>query len=273
MMEKRKTIPFAKYSGCGNDFIIIDDRDHRFPLQTELVTRLCHRQKGVGADGILLLDTAEDGAYKMRIFNADGSEADMCGNGLRCLAKFIDNIDAPGDSFTICTPYGKHRIELNKQQVTATMGAPTHVEWHKKIFLNDGEHLCHFLNTGVPHAVFFVDNLQKISIDKIGREVRFHPLFAPGGTNATFVQLHQKSMLSYRTYERGVEAETLACGTGAVAAALATAYLHKWESPIQATTREGGILTISFLHDQGSFSDVKMGGPAEEIYHGLFSIA
>lgn len=268
-MMQKKAHPFVKYSGCGNDFIVIDNRKRSFCCEDkEAISKLCHRQKGIGADGVLLLGKAEE-SYTMRIFNADGSEAAMCGNGLRCLAKFIDNIDQPKDSFTILSPYGKHYIEVKQDRVSATLASPQVCKWNLPIPLSDGERSVHFLNTGVPHAVLLVENIEEVEIDKVGKEIRWHRLFSPEGTNATFVELGQEGTLSFRTYERGVEGETLACGTGAIAAALTAAHLKKWKSPIQTITREGSLLTIDFKIQNGVFSDIIMTGPAEEVYHGI----
>lgn len=260
---------FSKYSGCGNDFILIDDREEFFPINSPgLIVKLCHRQKGIGADGVILLQQSSTADFRMRILNADGSEAEMCGNGIRCLMKFIQEMDLSPSTCTIESKHRTHRIALDKDLVFVEMGPPQDLKWDLEVPFSRGGAQAHFLNTGVPHAVEFVEDLQRMDLHERGSIVRHHPLFAPKGTNYNAAKLSADGSLSVRTFERGVEAETLACGTGATATALAAAWVYGLDSPIKVFTRSGEALTIGFNAKGGSFEEVWMGGPADKIYSG-----
>jgi diaminopimelate epimerase len=252
-------LSFVKYQGAGNDFIIIDDRVPFFPTDdTHLIQKLCHRRFGIGADGIILLQTDAKADFRMRILNSDGSEAESCGNGLRCLARFI--ADIRGESIT------SYKIWMHDQIVEAF------VEKEKiSIALNDPRNLTlhiqqdvHFVDTGVPHAVVFVPDVQKIDLNREGRALRFHPCFGPRGSNVNFASLQSDGSISVRTFERGVEGETLACGTGAAAVGTIAAQLYNCPSPIR-THFPGGDLEISFS-DEG----LKLAGPAVRVFEGSF---
>ena len=239
---------FSKYTGCGNDFILIDNRSLFFPTQeTASIQHLCNRRHGIGADGIILLEASNKADYRMRIFNNDGSEAEMCGNGIRCLMLFIAKL-CPG--ITCCTVETTERlIPLSLQQngVMAAVGDPTAVRWHLPIDLQKNELSAHFLNTGVPHCVIFVDDIDRVDIASRGPILRRHPLFGVNGTNVNFVTCTGQECY-YRTWERGVEDETPACGTGAIAVALACAYQHHLPSPITIWTRSKQALHLSLIH-------------------------
>lgn len=247
---------FSKYSGCGNDFILIDNRSHEFV--TDAVQKLCDRHRGIGADGVILLE--EDQDFKMRIFNSDGSQAEMCGNGLRCLGNFILELGYPKKPYQIMTMERTLTIDFIDTYVKAEMGAVQNLTFLEEL---NG----YFLNTGVPHAVFFVDKLDQIDITSTGSKIRHHAQFAPSGTNVNFVERISENALSIRTFERGVEAETLACGTGACASA--TAGRLKWgmQAPIEVQFRSKDKLIINFENDQ-----VTQTGPAVKLFHGVFDI-
>lgn len=263
------TFSFSKYSGCGNDFVLIDDREKTFPfVDPKFVANVCHRRFGVGADGVILLQTSDKADYRMRIFNADGSEAEMCGNGIRCLMKFIQEIGIPQSTCSIETLCRIHTVTIDRDIVKVEMGNPTHLTWDLELSCGEKSITLHSMDTGVPHAVEFVQDIQQIDLDQQGYLVRHHPLFSPKGTNYNAVQLLQNGMISIRTFERGVEGETLACGTGATAAALAAAKRHQLASPIEVKTRSGGILTIFFEWEKGHPKHIWMAGPAQKIYKG-----
>lgn len=257
-------VPFSKYSGAGNDFILIDRRIHPFPLdQPLLVRRLCHRQLGIGADGLLLIDHSPIASAQMRIFNSDGSEAEMCGNGLRCFAK---ELLREGESCEIEVSGLLYHAKRVGEQIATSMPSPLSIEWALRV---EGIGSVDFLNTGVPHAICFVDELDPVAVAELGRAIRTHPCFAPAGTNVNFVQLDETGELSIRTYERGVEAETLACGTGAVAAALAAAHrTGRSTGPTRVRFRSGDSLIVDFQQESHTFKNLTTQGPAQRVYEG-----
>lgn len=249
---------FAKYSGCGNDFILFDNRNRQFPHSDPLLfSRLCHRQLGIGADGIILLESSEIGDCRMRIFNPDGSEAHMCGNGLRCFVKWIKTLGYNQNDFRIETKQALLRASCVGRDVSVSMHGPTEVQWDCKIDFQGKVSSLHRLNTGVPHVVIFDDQIDKIDLKSWGPKLRHSH-----ESNVNFVQLLADGKLKIRTFERGVEAETLACGTGATAAALAGAYQYGLKGPVTVETLSKEHLEIDFLFDGRQFSEVTMTGPA-----------
>lgn len=260
--------PFAKYVACGNDFILFDNREENFPASPTLIRQLCHRHYGIGADGVLLLENSRQADYRMRIFNSDGSEAEMCGNGLRCFAKWLISLGFP------LPPY---RIELVKdvlivsqiqEAICIEMGHLQHVEWNISLSFGDQLLLVHHLYVGVPHAILFVKDITSIDCVGLGMFIRHHPRWQPRGTNVTFVQQLTPQKIKIRTYERGVEGETLACGTGATAAALATAYHYSSNSPITVQTQSSEELTVDFSFHHQEFSQITLTGLAQQIFIG-----
>lgn len=266
---------FSKYSGCGNDFILIDNRSCTFPSQqASLIARLCRRADGVGADGLILLEKSEKADFKMRIFNADGKEAEMCGNGLRCLNKFVQELGISAPSLKIETMERELQVEMLGDNVKASMGDPKDIQMNISLPLDGQDCLVHYLDTGVPHAIHFVEDASKVPVDKIGPEIRYHPFFQPKGANANFVQVTGPSSLFIRTYERGVEGETLACGTGATAAAIAAYYQFNMNAPIQVKTKSGQSLTIDFIVDANKqITNVTQSGPAIYHFKGSFALS
>lgn len=261
-------VPFHKYSACGNDFIVIDDRSVSFPVErSHLISQLCQRRTGVGADGLILLAASARADYQMRIFNADGSEAEMCGNGIRCLLPFLQSLGAPADTLLIETMQRILRITKRDNEVAVEMGPTSGIRWDVSIPCRDQVKIGHYLNTGVPHLVLFVDALDDIEVDREGRELRHHGLFAPHGVNVNFVECIA-GKFAVRTYERGVEAETLACGTGATATALAIAKTTGAEGPIPVLTRSGQQLKVSFQRQGDCFHNIELCGPAHCVYRG-----
>ncbi len=264
---------FSKYSACGNDFILVDDRENQFPIQNHaLIKKMCDRQNGIGADGIVLLQKSERADYKMRILNRDGSEAEMCGNGLRCLSHWVTLLGEKRTRFKIESLQRLHHVEITSSGVKAAMGSP--VDMKKDISL---AHLgtrmtCSFLDTGVPHAVLFVDNIEHIDVETLGKKIRHDPLFQPRGTNVNFVEKRGLSQCLVRTFERGVEQETLACGTGATASAIAL-YTEEGTTPITVIPRSGDRLEIAIeLDAYGKISETYQEGPAELIFTGSYPL-
>lgn len=265
-------VPFSKYSGCGNDFILIDNRKLFFPYQKEgLISQLCSRKKGIGADGLILLENSHRADYKMRIFNADGSEAEMCGNGVRCLMKFIHEFAIPKSSFQIETMLDQVHLEENGGNVSVRMPKPKNLQTNIPLTARNLSLTIHSVNSGVPHAVLFVDHLESDQWLDLAPEIRHHQFFAPQGTNVNFAKI-EKDSIFLRTYERGVEGETLACGTGATATALVAATLFSLPSPIRIKVKSEEFLEVAFKREQDQFHEIKLTGPATPIFSGQFSL-
>lgn len=262
---------FWKMNGAGNDFVVIDNRDHTLDLSKEQIALLCQRQRGVGADGLLAVEPAEaDSDFRMRYYNADGGEAEMCGNGARCFARFVNLLsDNKLKQTTFETIAGVIGAEFIGDQVRIALSPPFDQELNTSLDLAGENHLVNFVNTGVPHGVVFVDDLAGIDIVKLGAAVRYHDHFAPAGTNANFVAVEKPGELAIRTYERGVENETLACGTGMAACALIYSELNNVGSPIKVRVAGGDVLEIGFNKTaDGQFENVTLLGPADFTFEG-----
>ena len=265
-------LSFTKMSGAGNDFIIMD---HRHPFvavaeQPELARRICRRMFSVGADGLILIEDSVRADFSWRFYNADGSVAEMCGNGARCAARFafMQAIAGPRMTFETLAGIIEARVLEESGDVRLRMTAPFDFRADLHVSLGEGDREVFFVNTGVPHAVIFVDD-DETPVREWGRQVRFHPLFQPAGTNVNFVRPLPDGALQARTYERGVEDETRACGTGAVAAALIAAMLGKAASPVRCITSGGEELTVLFDHvTRAGAENVFLQGPARIVYEG-----
>ncbi len=263
-------IPFMKMSGSGNDFILIDHRN-RFLEEGRLkdfVRRVCQRRVSVGADGLILIERSQKADFKWRFYNADGSEAEMCGNGGRCVARFAHLKGIAGPSLTFETLAGIIAAQVNGIRVKLQMTKPHGLKLDQKISVEGEERIVSAINTGVPHAVLFVEDLEGTDVVRMGRATRRHAHFAPAGTTANFVRLENPPGLTIRTYERGVEAETLACGTGVVASALVAAFKGFVKSPVSVRTRGGEVLTVHFEIEAGEVKKVFFEGDVHIIYEG-----
>ena len=262
-------IPFMKLSGAGNDFVIIDNRQKIVPYEgTDFVAKVCRRRMSVGADGVLLVENSNVADFKMRYFNADGGEVETCGNGARCISKFAYVNGIVGEQMRFETRAGIYESEIVGANVKVGMGAPTNLRLSFPLKLKDGLHTVCFANTGVPHVVFFVEDLAGADVVDLGRQTRYHDDFKPAGTNANFVHIQDANAITIRTYERGVEDETLACGTGSIAAAVIAAALGKATSPVAVTTASKSVLTIHFAWVGGQPKNVHLEGDARIIYSG-----
>ena len=263
-------IPFFKMHGGGNDFVLIDHRERFIPEaeQPQFVRRVCHRQLGAGADGLILLEDSPRADFRWRFYNADGSEPEMCGNGGRCATRLaVMNGIAPAD-LSFETLAGIIQAEVRDRRVKLLMTGVGEVSLNQAIPL-EGETLTgHFLKVGVPHVAVPVADLESTPVTRWGRAIRFHPLFAPAGTNVNFIRVEGPQEVVIRTYERGVEDETLACGTGAVAAALIAARLGQVRSPVTVHTRGGEALTVFFTPQGEGFTQVFLEGDALVAYQG-----
>ena len=263
-------VRFSKLSGAGNDFVIIDNRGSIIPEDsTDFINKVCARRVSVGADGVLLVENSHVADFRMRYFNSDGGEVETCGNGARCIARFAhDEKIAPSNKMTFETRAGIYSAEVMPDSVKLRVGEAVDMRLNFPLVLSDGEHTVSFVNSGVPHVVFFVDDLDNMDVVTPGSETRYHGDFKPAGTNANFVKMRNSHALDIRTYERGVEDETLACGTGCIASAISAAALGKATSPVTAHTRGGYILKIYFTLNEEGASDVFLEGDARIICKG-----
>lgn len=264
-------IPFTKMSGTGNDFIIVDNRQNLVARadQAGLAARICRRMFSVGADGLILIEASAEADFCWQFYNADGSVAEMCGNGSRCAARFAFEQGIAGRTMRFATIAGLIEAEvLDGDEVKIKLTRPADYRRNLTVELDGTPFQLSFINTGVPHAVIFVDR-SDVPVKKWGRVIRYHELFQPAGTNANFVQLLGGNAIYARTYERGVEDETMACGTGAVASAIMAAIHHGLGSPVVVQTSGGDRLTIHFELDGGGVvQQVCLQGPARKIYTG-----
>ena len=263
-------IPFYKMSGAGNDFIIIDNRDGKVKETnlTDFIRGVCRRKMSAGADGLILIETSETCDFRWRFYNSDGSKAEMCGNGARCAARFAHVTEIAGTKMSFETEVGVVSAQINDRRVKVRMPEPSDLKLAYPLELSDQSLEINSINTGVPHVVVMLEQVDDLDVVALGREIRWHPGFAPAGTNANFVQRHKGNFIEIRTYERGVEDETLACGTGAIASAIIAASLFDMTSPVEVRTRSGVRLMIYFDIQEGQFSNIYMEGDARIIYVG-----
>lgn len=264
-------VAFHKMQGCGNDFVIIDNRELAVPVDRmpEWARLVCRKCFGVGADGLIFLETAPEGSdldFRWHFYNADGSRAEMCGNGARCASKLGNLLGFASKKHVLGTDAGGVRSEvLDNGQVKVRLTPPQDLRAGQVLNV-DGETLTvHFVNTGVPHAVVFFDDVSLVDVKRLGKAIRFHEAFAPKGTNANFVTVKDSGSLLLRTYERGVEDETYACGTGACASAVIAHSLGLTGSEVNVTTTGGEVLGVS-LED----GHVVLRGAAEVCFSGVF---
>jgi diaminopimelate epimerase len=262
-------VPFTKMAGAGNDFIMVNNV--KGPVHTDwrsFATRFCSRKTGIGADGVIILGEDKGTDFTFRIFNADGSEAEMCGNGARCAALFALQQGIAETPMRFNTLAGTIGARIDGEDVAVEMTDPFGLETDIAIDAL-GKHLTvHFINTGVPHAVLFSDAVDTESVSDLGRAIRFHSRFSPAGTNADFVQVLTGNRIRVRTYERGVEDETLACGTGAVASAIISDRLGKVAGTPVLVSMKGGELNIDFVKQGQQYSEVWLMGPVDTVFAG-----
>lgn len=253
---------FYKYQGTGNDFVVLDNRELKFDKKDiALVKKLCHRKFGIGADGLILIENHANADFEMVYYNSDGSQS-LCGNGSRCAVHFARFLGIIGDNAQFIAIDGLHEAYMLKEQVYLRMHNVHKVERFEEDM---------FINTGSPHYIRFVKELTKIDMVKEGRMIRNSDIFKKEGTNVNFAEPTEEGKLYVRTYERGVEDETLSCGTGVTAVALASSYLG-FKSPIKIVT-PGGHLQVAFIAKEGdSFTDIYLSGPATMVFQGKIRI-
>jgi len=233
-------------SGSGNDFILVDNRTQKVPddRMVSLARALCRRMVSIGADGMIFVEPSERYDFKWRFFNADGSEAEMCGNGGRCAARFAYRQGLAGLEMTFETLAGPIQAWVEGPKVKLQLTRPRDLKLDQTLDLQGQAQSFDFLNTGVPHVLIWVEDIEQADLSGMGPLIRYHDYFKPAGTNVNFIQIKDPGRLLVRTYERGVEGETLACGTGSVASAALAFFKNKAQSPVQVRTRGGEILTV-----------------------------
>lgn len=265
-----KTIDFVKMVASGNDFIVADGLRLSVNDLRKLAQEACDRRYGVGADGLLVLERSKAADFKMRIFNPDGGEAEMCGNGARCAALYAKENRISGKRMRFETIAGLIEAEVKGGIVMLKMPDPADLRRQVNLIIENEDYIAHFVNTGVPHTVIYVEDLDSLDVKRLGREIRRHGIFAPKGTNVDFVELQKGNAIRVRTYERGVEDETLACGTGVVAAAIISAAMKDFKSPVICLTRGGDKLKIYFKRNGNDFTDVYLEGAAKKVFCGRY---
>jgi len=268
-----KAIDFYKMSGSGNDFILVDNRANLIEAAAApaLARNLCTRKVSVGADGLILIEKDDEVDFRWNFFNADGSRAEMCGNGGRCVARLANLLGISGPSLSFRTLAGIIRAEVSGSRVKLQMTEPRDLKLDLELELNGQRFNTHFVNTGVPHTVFILESadiLAQQEVVGLGRKVRYHSQFAPAGTNVNFVAVLGEQSIAIRTYERGVEDETLACGTGATAVALVGAAKGMVRPPVDVHTKSGETLTIYFDSKKELPREVYMEGETRVVYQG-----
>jgi diaminopimelate epimerase len=267
-------LEFWKMSGAGNDFIVIDNRSGVLPEESRatLFREWCRRGVSIGADGVLLVEPSDVAHFRMRYYNADGGEAETCGNGSRCIARFAHERGIAPPKMRFETLAGIYEAEIRGDTVAVRMSDARGLELGIPVRgeLFSGE--VHFVNTGVPHIVLFQHDIERAPVHEVGRWLRYHERFAPAGTNVNFIQVTGPQSLAIRTYERGVEAETLACGTGSIASAIVARRQGKVRPPVAVTTRSGDVLSIDFQPTADGATNVVLDGPARIVFRGVIDV-
>ena len=263
-------LAFTKLSGAGNDFVALDDRDGRLGTidRGALARTLCDRHRGIGADGILIIAPSNIADVKMLYYNADGTDGGMCGNGGRCAAVHARHLGVPGTELTVEALDFVYRAEFTVHGVRLHMKDPVGIVRGIRVTAGGTTYTVHGINTGSPHIVTFVKDLTAPDVEGTGRALREHERFSPEGTNVNFVETLDTSALAMRTYERGVEAETLACGTGSVASAVIAHLEYGLRPPIRVQTHSGESLRVDFTVAGARITDVILEGPAVIVFSG-----
>lgn len=261
---------FWKMHGAGNDFIIVDDQKNKFPAKnTNLISYICQRHTGIGSDGLILIQLSDIAEFKMVFFNPNGMEAEMCGNGARCIARFAYDQNIANSSMKFETRAGIISAEIIDQKVKLNLPPATNYKRGSLLEFDNAEDIEYdFINTGVPHAVVRTANLNSYPVTINGHAVIKHQAFAPEETNVNFAEICENQQVNIRTYERGVEDETLACGTGITATAITLALRGLVSPPVSVKTVKGDILIVDFVLKNNKASDISLTGPAAYVFEG-----
>jgi len=263
-------IPFSKLNGSGNDFLLIDARDGVLDGidRPVFASRVCDRKRSVGADGLIVIESSRSADFRWDFYNADGSRAEMCGNGGRCAARFAFIRGIAPDRMSFETGAGIIDAAVQEDVVKLRLTDPVDLRLDETIAIDGRDCLVSSINTGVPHVIHYVDDLAGCDVCHLGRSIRYHERYQPRGTNANFVKIVDKGTIAVRTYERGVEDETLACGTGSVAAALITAGKGLVASPVAVRVKSGEILRIHFEQSASGFRRIYLEGRTAVVCEG-----
>lgn len=266
----QEPLQFAKMAGGGNDFVVIDNRSGRVTNPEELTRRICIPHLSVGADGLILVERSERASARMIYYNADGTRADFCANGTRCAVRFALLAGLGNHVMTIETDAGILKAETDHGGlVTLWVNAPAKVELNKPLRIGERTIQGAFMFVGVPHYVVFLnDSLWQNDIVPLGRSIRHHADLQPHGANANFVVIRDEHSIDVRTYERGVEAETLSCGSGVIASVSASALFGKVESPVKVLTRSGIAFEVRFARAGNELREIRLRGDARVVYRG-----
>jgi diaminopimelate epimerase len=257
-------IPFYKYEGTGNDFVMIDNREQFFPKENQtLVKHLCDRRFGIGGDGLILLENDVKSNFKMVYYNSDGSQSSMCGNGGRCIVAFAKMLNIIQDEAVFMAVDGMHHATINDHNIVSLQMNDVDTIQIKEDYT--------FLNTGSPHHITFAQDLKNIDVKSLGSQIRYSDLYGAAGSNVNFVEQKAATTFAIRTYERGVEDETLSCGTGATAVAIAMHALRKTTSSVVEILVEGGKLEVAFEKIDAKYSNVCLKGPATFVFKGTIA--
>jgi len=266
----KKGFPFTKMSGSGNDFILMDGMDGSLSwVDSTWVREVCKRALSVGADGLIILESNESHDFAWRFFNSDGSIGEMCGNGGRCAARFAYEKGIAGPSMSFSTLAGPIHAEVHGKRVKVQLTRPRLLNPALHIKVDGQDYTLFYIDTGVPHVVLEVSDIKNFPLVEVGRKIRFHEKFGPAGTNFNIVEAAGTDSLAVRTYERGVEGETLACGTGSVAAALMASMKMGMTTPVSIQASSGETLTVSWEGEEGDWGPVYLEGEVRFIYEGL----
>ena len=270
-MVTSREVPITKMVGTGNDFILIDNRTELLRGDVSpFIKTICSRRVSVGADGVLFLEKSDRADFKMRYFNADGGQAEFCGNGARCIALYAFLNGIAGKKMSIESETGFRKAWVNERGVTIDMPNPTDVKLH--VSLCGERDRAHCITVGVPHVVMFVDSVSEVDVVDEGRRVRGMEAFQPQGTNVNFVQVLDSSELKVRTYERGVEDETYSCGTGVCASAVIAHFVHHVHAPVNVFTQTGETLIVSFNSQGNEVTGCTLTGAARVVYRGILHV-
>ncbi|MBI3006562.1 MAG: diaminopimelate epimerase [Ignavibacteriales bacterium] len=265
-------LDFTKMSGAGNDFVVIDNRSGTIKEPSQLAKKLCDRRWGIGADGLLLLERSMNASYHMAYYNSDGSHGGMCGNGGRCMAQyaFLHSIAGREQQFDALGFI--YSAKVVNGLVSLSMKSPEDLKLNLMLRLGRRRIRAHYVNTGSPHVVIPTKKIETVNVAMLGRKIRHDRQFSPEGTNVNFVERLDAKQLKIRTYERGVEDETLACGTGSVASAIIASRIWRISSPINIVPKSGVELQVHFSRNRKGYGDVKLSGPATVLFTGSIDV-
>ena len=253
---------FYKYQGTGNDFVLLDQREDIFELSQAQIAYICDRRFGIGADGLMYLRKHETYDFEMIYFNSNGRESSMCGNGGRAIARFAEDLKIAENNLIFLAIDGPHEAWLKTDIIELKMSNVSN------ICLKQNDYI---LDTGSPHYIIFSTNIQEMDLNKIAHDIRYNKIYMPDGINVNLVEELSEGKLSIRTYERGVEAETLSCGTGVTAAALSYSLKKSWLKRVDVETK-GGLLSVKFNRKEHGFNDIRLNGPASFVFNGEIQI-